>query len=94
PSPHPHDVLTAELDRLVAAGELPASARPGADFVVWSAVHGLATLLIDGLVQLAPLREVDRETERVVRAVLTGLGLEAPPATPWPAAGSRYTERA
>jgi hypothetical protein len=33
-SPHPHDVLVTELDRLVDAGGLTASARPGADFVI------------------------------------------------------------
>jgi hypothetical protein len=34
-------------------------------------VHGLATLLADGLIRLDSQRAVDREAERLVRAVLT-----------------------
>ena len=92
-SPHPHDVLVTELDRLVDAGGLTASARPGADFVVWAAVHGLATLLLDGLVHLDTQRDIDREVERLVRAVLDGLGQETPPSPAWPNARSPHTDR-
>ncbi|MFL6076139.1 MAG: TetR/AcrR family transcriptional regulator [Mycobacteriales bacterium] len=92
-SPHPHDVLDAELDRLVEDGHLPVAARPGAEFVVWAAVHGLATLLVNDLVQLDGQRAVDREAERVVRAVLTGLAHEPPGTPPWPAPRSAHTER-
>ncbi|MFD6329330.1 TetR/AcrR family transcriptional regulator [Streptomyces niveus] len=92
-SPHPHDVLDAELDRLVEVGGLPAAARPGADFVVWAAVHGLATLLVDGLARLDDPRAVAREAERVVRAVLTGLTHEAVPSQGWPTPHSAHTER-
>jgi hypothetical protein len=67
-------VLVTELDRLVDAGSLTSSARPGADFVVWAAVHRLATLLLDGLVHLDTHRDVDREVERLVRAVVNSLG--------------------
>ncbi|MFD4700271.1 TetR/AcrR family transcriptional regulator [Streptomyces niveus] len=91
--PHPHDVLDAELDRLVEVGELPAAARPGADFVVWAAVHGLATLLVDGLARLDDPRAVAREAERVVRAVLTGLTHEAVPSQGRPTPHSAHTER-
>ncbi|WP_329074230.1 TetR/AcrR family transcriptional regulator [Streptomyces niveus] len=91
--PHPHDVLDAELDRLVEVGGLPAAARPGADFVVWAAVHGLATLLVDGLARLDDPRAVAREAERVVRAVLTGLTHEAVPSQGWPTPHSAHTER-
>ncbi|AHH96857.1 hypothetical protein GCM10010174_34120 [Kutzneria viridogrisea] len=91
--PHPHDVLVAELDRLVEAGGLKAAARPGAEFIVWAAVHGLATLLADGLVQLDDQRAADLETERLVRATLTGLAQEEPRSTAWPTARSAHTER-
>ncbi|OLB64840.1 MAG: TetR family transcriptional regulator [Actinobacteria bacterium 13_2_20CM_2_72_6] len=90
---HPHDVLVAELDRLVDAGGLPAVARPGAEFIVWPAVHGLATLLIDGLVHFDSERAVDREVERLVRAVLTGLAHETPPSPAWPSGRSSQSER-
>lgn len=92
-SPHPHDILDAELDRLVTAGGLPATARPGADFVVWAAIHGLATLLVDGLARLDDAQAVAREAERVVRAVLTGLTHEAVPSHGRRTPRSAHTER-
>lgn len=50
----PFQLLGAALDGLVDAGVLPARRRPGAEFLAWSAVHGLAVLVIDG-----PLRGMD-----------------------------------
>ncbi|MFF4569503.1 TetR/AcrR family transcriptional regulator [Streptomyces sp. NPDC001410] len=41
-------LLGAALDDLVESGALPPGRRPGAEYFVWSAVHGLAVLLIDG----------------------------------------------
>ncbi|MFJ9079176.1 TetR/AcrR family transcriptional regulator [Streptomyces sp. NPDC102278] len=52
----PFELLGAALDGLVEVGALPAERRPGAEFLAWSAVHGLATLVIDG-----PLRGVTPE---------------------------------
>ena len=51
----PFQLLTATLDELVEAGVLPRERRPNAEFLAWSAVHGLAMLLIDG-----PLRGLDK----------------------------------
>jgi AcrR family transcriptional regulator len=45
---NPFQLLGAALDRLVAAGVLPARRRPGAEYLAWSAVHGLAMLVIEG----------------------------------------------
>ena len=50
----PFQLLGAALDDLVEADVLPGGRRPGAEFLAWSAVHGLAMLLIDG-----PLRGLD-----------------------------------
>ncbi|MBO0774606.1 MAG: TetR/AcrR family transcriptional regulator [Actinobacteria bacterium] len=91
-SPHPHDVLAAELDRLAAAGGLPASARPGAEFVIWAAMHGLGVLVADGLVRLDSPQAIDREAERVLTAVLTGLAAEPPPSPAWPMPRSAHSE--
>jgi AcrR family transcriptional regulator len=55
----PFQLLSRVLDELVEAGVLPAERRPGAEFQAWSAVHGLAILLIDG-----PLRGFDAEQKR------------------------------
>jgi AcrR family transcriptional regulator len=52
----PFQLLGSALDDMVAAGILPAQRRPFAEVLAWSAVHGLAMLLIDG-----PLRVLDAE---------------------------------
>ena len=62
----PFQLLAAALDGLVEAEVLPRERRPGAEFLAWSAVHGLAMLLIDG-----PLRGLDgAQTEGVARRLL------------------------
>src|ERR1700712_2465092 len=54
PGPHPFQLLSSALDRMEAANVLPAARRVGAEYRAWSAVHGLAMLVIDG-----PLRAMD-----------------------------------
>ena len=49
------------LDRMVEAGVLPAERRPGAEYLAWSAVHGLAMLVLEG-----PLRRLPRTQMRVI----------------------------
>jgi AcrR family transcriptional regulator len=44
----PYEVLGQVLDEAQAAGLLNPHRRPGAEIAVWSAVHGLACLLLDG----------------------------------------------
>lgn len=69
----PFLLLASALDDLVEAGALAPERRAGAEFLAWSAVHGLAMLLIDG-----PLRGLDtgqREwaTQRLIDMVEKGL---------------------
>ena len=69
----PFQLLGAALDDLVEGGVLPRERRPGAEFLAWSAVHGLAMLLIDG-----PLRGLERDTaygvgQRLIDMVERGL---------------------
>lgn len=52
---NPFQLLGAALDRLVEAGAIPPARRPGAEYLAWSAVHGMAMLVLDG-----PLRGIDR----------------------------------
>jgi AcrR family transcriptional regulator len=54
-------LLGGVLDELVEAGVLARQRRPGAEFLAWSAVHGLAVLLIDG-----PLRSVGAAAAREI----------------------------
>ena len=58
---NPFELLGAALDRWVEAGLLPVERRPGAEYLAWSAVHGLAIMLIDG-----PLRGRAREQAGVL----------------------------
>lgn len=58
---NPFELLGAALDRWVDAGLLPAERRPGAEYIAWSSVHGLAVLLIDG-----PLRSHAKEQAAVI----------------------------
>lgn len=69
----PFQLLAAALDGLVEAGALPRERRPGAEFLAWSAVHGLAMLLIDGPLRgLAPARTRGIE-QRLLDMVEQGL---------------------
>jgi len=44
----PFEILGEVLDQCQAAGLLNPHRRPGAEIAAWSAVHGLANLLLDG----------------------------------------------
>jgi AcrR family transcriptional regulator len=50
----PFEVLGQVLDEAQAAGLLDARRRPGAEVAAWSAVHGLASLLLDGPLPRSP----------------------------------------
>lgn len=53
---NPFELLGMALDRMKNAGILPPDQRDGAEYLAWSAVHGLALLMLDG-----PLRHADSE---------------------------------
>jgi AcrR family transcriptional regulator len=57
----PFQLLGVALDRMVAAGILSPERRPGAEYLAWSAVHGLAMLALEG-----PLRRLTRAQTRGV----------------------------
>jgi AcrR family transcriptional regulator len=69
PISNPYEVLSAQLDELVEVGALPPDRRAGAEYVAWSAVHGISSLLLDG-----PLRELpESEAESAIGTVLAGI---------------------
>jgi AcrR family transcriptional regulator len=70
---NPFQLLGAALDRLVAAGLLPAARRPGAEYLAWSAVHGLAMLAIDGPLHVLPDAQVEVLGRRVIDMIEQGL---------------------
>jgi AcrR family transcriptional regulator len=69
----PYQLLGAALDRLVASGALPPERRPGAEFLAWSAVHGLAMLVIDGPLGRAVGPQMDAVAQRLLDMVEKGL---------------------
>ncbi|NRF67962.1 TetR/AcrR family transcriptional regulator [Aquincola sp. S2] len=69
----PFGLLCSALDRMVAAGALPPARRPGAEFLAWSAVHGLAMLTIEGPLSGVPDPMLDGLAERLLSMVERGL---------------------
>lgn len=69
----PFQLLTSALDDLVTVGVLPLDRRPGAEYLAWSAVHGLAMLVIDGPLRTLERTHVDQLTQRLLYAVEKGL---------------------
>lgn len=69
---NPFELLGAALDLLVSSGVMPTERRPGAEFLAWSAVHGLAMLVIDGpLAVIAP--QMEQVGQRLLDMVEKGL---------------------
>ena len=58
---NPFQLLGAALDQMVETGALPVERRPGAEYLAWAAVHGLAMLVLEG-----PLRRVTRAQAREI----------------------------
>lgn len=70
---NPFELLGAALDRLVDAGVMPPERRPGAEFLAWSAVHGLAMLVIDGPLGGVIGPQMERVGQRLLDMVEKGL---------------------
>jgi hypothetical protein len=70
-----YQILIDALDALVAAGVVPAEARPGAELPAWAMVHGLSALVVDGALQLAG-RERTAVIAATVRTTLAGIGAD------------------
>ena len=70
---NPFELLGAALDQLVATGVLPPERRPGAEFLAWSAVHGLALLIIDGPLRGMPREQTDALGRQLLDMVEKGL---------------------
>ena len=69
----PLQVLSASLDELERAGVLPPERRPGAELLVWSAVHGLGMLVIDGPLRGLTDEMIDAATQRLLDMVERGI---------------------
>jgi AcrR family transcriptional regulator len=69
----PFQLLGAALDLLVEAGALPRERRPGAEYLAWSAVHGLAMLVIAGPLHGLAAAQRHEIGERILDLVEKGL---------------------
>jgi AcrR family transcriptional regulator len=70
----PLQLLVDTLDGMVRAGAITAAARQGADVAAWSAVHGFASLLVEGGLKLGGAERA-RAWAAVRRMLLLGLGV-------------------
>jgi AcrR family transcriptional regulator len=71
-SGEPFEILGQALDDALAAGLLDPKRRPGAEIGAWSAVHGLANLLLDGPLPTTKA-EINFSLNRVLDLVERGL---------------------
>jgi AcrR family transcriptional regulator len=79
-APSPWTVLTDALDELVRTGAMPASQRSAAPLIAWSAVHGLASVLVRGM--LPPPYAEPSAIRAVNDGVLAALGITFAPRAP------------
>lgn len=70
----PYALLTARLDEVAEVGAISPDRRPGAEYVAWSAVHGISSLLLDGPLRALPAPEVEQVIDAVLAGVTRSLG--------------------
>ncbi|MDN4586971.1 TetR family transcriptional regulator [Xenophilus aerolatus] len=70
---NPFELLGTALDRLVEAGAMPPERRPGAEYLAWSAVHGMAMMAIDGPLRGLDEAQLDALGQRLLDMVQRGL---------------------
>lgn len=70
----PYQVLEGVVGRLAAAGLVAPARGAIAGTCLWTAVHGVASLAVDGAVVSRDAPDIDAITDAVVDTVLAGLG--------------------
>jgi AcrR family transcriptional regulator len=70
---NPFQLLGSALDSLVEAGVLPSERRLGAEYLAWSAVHGLALLVIEGPLRGLSSAQIHAIGKRVLEMVEKGI---------------------
>jgi len=69
----PYQILSVSLDELVAAGLLNPARRGVAPIAFWAAVHGLATLLVDGPLSAMTEPEQAQAIQRTLDILIEGI---------------------
>lgn len=72
---NPFQLLGEALDQMVAAGLMSPERRPGAEFLAWSAVHGLAMLVLDGPLGPVVGPQMQQVGQRLIDMVEQGLSV-------------------
>ena len=70
---NPFELLGAALDQMVQAGVLPPERRAGAELLAWSAVHGLAMLVMHGPLRHGVGPQMQQVGQRLLDMVEKGL---------------------
>jgi AcrR family transcriptional regulator len=76
----PYQILSVSLDELVAVGLLDPARRAVAPIAFWAAVHGLATLLVDGPLAAMSKPEQELAIQRTLDILIEGIGSAPRPA--------------
>jgi len=76
----PYQILSGSLDELVEAGLLDEARRQVAPIAFWAAVHGLATLLVDGPLAAMTDSEQAQAVERTLDILIEGISSPPRPA--------------
>ncbi|WP_306365265.1 TetR/AcrR family transcriptional regulator [Nocardia sp. CC227C] len=67
------EILGDALDGLVETGLLPRERRPGAEFLAWPTVHGLAYLAVDGPFRFLEPEQLDHLSEQLLDMIDRGI---------------------
>jgi AcrR family transcriptional regulator len=70
----PYQILSVSLDELVSVGLLDPARRAVAPIAFWAAVHGLATLLVDGPLAAMSKPEQELAIQRTLDILIEGIG--------------------
>ncbi len=70
---NPYQLLCMAIDQFVQAGLISPKQRQGVEFMAWSAVHGLALLVIDGPLRGVPRAQTRLMAQRLLKMVENGI---------------------
>ncbi|QEV21779.1 TetR/AcrR family transcriptional regulator [Streptomyces alboniger] len=66
-------LLTEVIDTLAGHGLIESGSRPYSEMAAWAPIHGMATLLLDGLLDALPPRQRQAAVDRVIEVTVEGL---------------------
>ena len=70
----PYEIFVAALDDLVDSGVITPQSRIDAELPAWAAIHGLAALLVDDLINITTKADLVAAIDKVISNILRGLG--------------------